>query len=224
MLIDNLAPARPSLPSIYDELHAQPAAPWISPPDFQEHLLALCRIPVGAVSSPRDGSEAERLCALASPTKQCLDAPVPHLYNSPLPERLCMIEEFVRDGRLHVEHARRLLVPDEPSWLHNLDTEYRVSTAEVMFQDIARGFRDERASDTGRALFRALLEIEGDSPSRVLLNIRPAGSYASQSQIDREKVRLAGRVLSVMDRMGFTPAEIEKEWYASHRQSPPLPA
>jgi hypothetical protein len=230
MPIQNTSSTSLSLWLTPSEFFAEPAAPWLSPQAFDEHLLELSRIPVGADRSSSDALEAERLYALASPTKHWLALPVPHPNREPLSDRLSDIADLVGKGRLAVEHARRLLVPDEPSWLHDLNTEVHIKTAHILLQDIARAFRGECASDTGRALFRGLLEIEGESPSRVLLNMNLFHKHQSLSPIDLKKFELASRVCTLMDWMEFTPAEITRaaavprKQMSQHSQSSTQPA
>jgi hypothetical protein len=201
-------------------LFGEPAAPWPSRQNFEEHLLELCRIPVGADRSPSEAAEAEQLYELASPIKHWLDMATPYPVRNPLSHRLDAITALMREGRLDVEHALRLMTPGKPSWLNNLNTVHQVSTAHVLFQDIAKDFRGERASDIGRALFRGLLEIEGDSPSRVLLNMGLFVTSPCLPPVDREKAALAFRVADLMDWMQFTPAEIKRALDVQRKKFP----
>ncbi len=194
--------------------------------DFDEYLLTLCRLPAGAGASPFEAREAERLYDLASPIKPLLEeSPYRHPMELNLRDRLRTISSAVRDGHLPVEHARRLLVPSEPSWLTSLNTLRRVELAHDTLQTLTRAsvLSDGTATAASQSLLRGLLETEGNSPSEVLLSMDLFDKVAWLPPLDGQRAILASRMVDFMYQMQFTEAEIGQISTVPRKKAPPFP-
>jgi hypothetical protein len=212
MPIDNCSYSLASLlpPPSADDV--TPVAAWPTERVFERHLLDLSLLPVSASRSVPACREAERIYDLASPTKRLLDGSEPYPEGFTLRGRVATIAAAVLYGHLPVEHGRRLLVPSEPSWLTSLNTPWQVRLAHDTLQTLAHvvtSRTDGAVTDAAKSLFLQLLEVEGNSQSRVLLSMNLFHRHPSLPRIDLEKIRLASRVGDLMGWMQFTPDEID---------------
>ena len=222
MPIDNLSHSLASPlppPSPHDE---DPVASWPTAATLEQHLLDLSVLPVGSNGSRSAAREAERHYDLASPIKRLLDESEPYPQDFSLADRLQMIVAAVHSERLPAEHARRLFVPIEPSWLNELNTSRRIDLAHVLFKALRSGCADEPATNAERTLFLRLLEVHGDSPSQVLLNMGLFNNVSWLPPIDRQKALLASRLVDFMIQMRFTDADIQQISDVPRKPAPPF--
>ncbi|ANH69370.1 hypothetical protein ABE85_20570 [Mitsuaria sp. 7] len=210
-----------------DPQDVTPVALWPTPETLEVFLLDLSHLPTGANRSPAAVRETERIYDLASPIKRLLDESEPYPDGFTLRDRVSTIAAAVRYGHLHTEHARRLLVPSEPSWLTRLNTSWRVRLAHDTLQTLAHGLPSRDGSATtaaGKSLFLQVLEVRGDSPSQVLLSMNlfyPAAHWLPR--LDRAKAALADRLVTLMYHMEFTDAEIGPAQDVPRKRPPPAP-
>ncbi|WP_377158188.1 hypothetical protein ACFJIX_05085 [Roseateles sp. UC29_93] len=142
-----------------------------------------------------------------------------------LQDRVAMIAAAVRNGDLPVEHARRLLVPSEPSWLTSLNTSWRIRLAHDTLQTLTRAsvLSDGTATAASQSLLRGLLETEGNSPSEVLLSMALFDKVSWLPPLDGQRAILASRMVDFMYQMQFTEAEIGQVSTVPRKKAPPFP-
>ncbi|ANH69369.1 hypothetical protein [Mitsuaria sp. 7] len=201
------------------------AASWPTDKAFDTHLQNLGLLPAGASRSPSAVQETEHIYDLASPIKRFLDASESPPNSFVLQDRVATIAAAVRNGDLPVEHARRLLVPSDPSWLTSLNTSWRIRLAHDTLQTVTRASVSSNGTvaAASQSLLRGLLETAGGSPSEVLLSMDLFDNVAWLPPLDRQRATLASRMVDFMYQMQFAEAEIGQVSAVPRQLPPPLP-